>query len=184
MFIIWRCVLNIPAFLQLCCFTTHFQEANRWLTLNAHDNQTRNADRHTWQHKPSELRHLSYEPDDHDANILVCQDVSTYSRREVTGTTPHVLPPLIHPTYETLYSRKHLKQKEKTLPHTTLRGHFYRYSTRNAGHCSIKLGTWWIVTFSARVCYLRGRGRKWYYILSPDGRLLLRTLLPPTGQFV
>jgi hypothetical protein len=83
-----RCILNIPAFLQLCCFTTHFQEANSRLTPNAHDNQRRYADDHTWQHKPSELRHLLYEPDDHDANILVRQDIPTYCHREATGTKP------------------------------------------------------------------------------------------------
>lgn len=54
--------------------------------MHAHDNQTRYVEDHTWQHKPSELRHFLYEPDDHDANILVCQDVSTYCRREAIGT--------------------------------------------------------------------------------------------------
>lgn len=92
---------------------------------------------------------------------------------------PQVLPQLIHPTYATPYTGKHVTQKEKTLPYSTLRGRCYRYVTHHAEFCSIQLSTLWIETISVRDCYLRARERKWYYILSPDGRCLLQTLLPP-----
>ena len=81
-----------------------------------------------------------------------------------------VLPQLIHPTFETPNTGKHLTQKEKTLPYSTLRRRSYRYSTRNAALCSIQLSKRWTEAFSDRVCYLRARERKWYCILSPDGR--------------
>jgi hypothetical protein len=81
-----------------------------------------------------------------------------------------VLPQLIHPTYVTPNTGKHLTQKEKTLPYSTLHGRCYRYTTRTAALCSMQLGKRWIDAFSDRVCYLRARERKWYCILSPDGR--------------
>jgi hypothetical protein len=69
---------------------------------------------------------------------------------------PQVLPQLIHPTYETPYTRKHLTKKDEALPYPTPCRASYRYATCNAALCWTQLSTRWIETFYRQSSLLAG----------------------------